>query len=68
MPFSHSAAPLGKIPYVDHPEIKIDEHESTQMPFRYVATGDGDPVMPEVIEQLNLCRMMELSADCSHRE
>ena len=39
--------PLDKIQYIDHPELKIDEHESTQMPFRYVKDRNGKPVMPE---------------------
>ncbi|KAF2086088.1 DUF431 domain protein [Saccharata proteae CBS 121410] len=38
--------PLEKIVYVDHPEIYINKHESTQMPFRYVADKDGNPIMP----------------------
>lgn len=38
---------LNDIPYVDHPEIRIDEHESTEMPFRYVKDAEGKPVMPE---------------------
>ncbi|KAI1816308.1 DUF431-domain-containing protein [Poronia punctata] len=38
---------LNKIPYLDHPELKINEHESTEMPFRYVKGDDGNPVMPE---------------------
>lgn len=37
---------LAKIPYVDHPEIKVDERESTQMPFRYIVGSDGLPIMP----------------------
>lgn len=40
--------PLQDIPYVDHPELRIDEHESTEMPFRYVKDESGLPVMPEV--------------------
>jgi ribosome biogenesis SPOUT family RNA methylase Rps3 len=40
--------PLEKIPYVDHPEIRVDDHESTVMPFRYVLDKDGTPFMPEV--------------------
>lgn len=36
------------IPYLDHPELKINEHESTEMPFRYVKGSDEEPVMPEV--------------------
>ncbi|MCJ1298924.1 hypothetical protein MMC08_001715 [Hypocenomyce scalaris] len=38
---------LEKIPYVDYPEIRVDEHEATEMPFRYVKGRDGLPVMPE---------------------
>jgi ribosome biogenesis SPOUT family RNA methylase Rps3 len=40
--------PLEEIPYVDHPELQIDEHESTQMPFRYVKDADSKPIMPKV--------------------
>ncbi len=39
--------PLDQIPYVDHPELRLDEHESTEMPFRYVKDANGLPVMPE---------------------
>jgi hypothetical protein len=39
---------LDAIPFVDHPELRLDRHESTQMPFRYVKGEDGGPVMPEV--------------------
>jgi len=45
---SHLADHLEKIPYVDHPEIKVDEHESTQMPFRYVTDSKGQGIFPEV--------------------
>jgi ribosome biogenesis SPOUT family RNA methylase Rps3 len=38
--------PLDKIPYVDSPELQLGEHESTEMPFRYVVGKDGKPVMP----------------------
>ncbi|KAI0387121.1 DUF431-domain-containing protein [Hypomontagnella monticulosa] len=38
---------LSKIPYTDFPELKFNEHESTEMPFRYVKGDDGKPVMPE---------------------
>ncbi|KAL8889724.1 MAG: hypothetical protein Q9215_003021 [Flavoplaca cf. flavocitrina] len=38
---------LDAIPYLDYPEIRIDEHESTEMPFRYVTAADGKPAMPE---------------------
>jgi ribosome biogenesis SPOUT family RNA methylase Rps3 len=37
---------LDKIPYIDFPELQLDEHESTEMPFRYVADEKGEPVMP----------------------
>lgn len=36
------------IPYLDHPELKFGEKESTEMPFRYVKGKDGKPIMPEV--------------------
>ncbi|KAG8624856.1 hypothetical protein KVT40_007923 [Elsinoe batatas] len=39
---------LDDIKYVDHPEIKVNEHESTQMPFRYVVDSAGQPILPEV--------------------
>lgn len=39
---------LEKIPYVDHPEIKINEHESTEMPFRYVLDDQKNPIFPPV--------------------
>jgi ribosome biogenesis SPOUT family RNA methylase Rps3 len=39
---------LDQIPFVDFPELKLDRHETTQMPFRYVKGSDGKPVMPEV--------------------
>ncbi|OAK95972.1 DUF431-domain-containing protein [Phaeosphaeriaceae sp. SRC1lsM3a] len=39
--------PVDKIPFVDHPELKINKNESTQMPFRYVKGDDGRPIMPE---------------------
>ncbi|KAI0438873.1 DUF431-domain-containing protein [Xylaria telfairii] len=38
---------LNMVPYIDHPDLKINEHESTEMPFRYVKDDDGKPVMPE---------------------
>lgn len=37
------------IPYIDHPDLKVDEHESVEMPFRYVRDKEGKPIMPEVI-------------------
>ena len=43
-----STVPLKEIRYIDHPELRIDEHESTEMPFRYMADQDGSPIMPQV--------------------
>lgn len=40
--------PLKQINYIDFPELQLDKHESTEMPFRYVEGEDGQPVMPEV--------------------
>ncbi|KAK4191505.1 hypothetical protein QBC35DRAFT_512601 [Podospora australis] len=42
--------PLKDIEYLDHPELKFNEHESTEMPFRYVKGEDGKPIMPAVIK------------------
>ncbi|KAF2732451.1 DUF431-domain-containing protein [Polyplosphaeria fusca] len=36
-----------QVPYIDHPELKINKNESTQMPFRYVKGNDGRPIMPD---------------------
>lgn len=44
--------PLEKIPHVDFPELKFNEHESTQMPFRYVTDKEGKPIMPEGMKEL----------------
>ena len=49
---THLTDTLSTIPHVDFPELRIDEHESTEMPFRYVAGPDGKPVMPEVSHSL----------------
>jgi ribosome biogenesis SPOUT family RNA methylase Rps3 len=40
--------PVDKIPFVDHPTIKVSKNESTEMPFRYVTNDAGEPIMPEV--------------------
>ncbi|KAF4986912.1 hypothetical protein FDECE_15694 [Fusarium decemcellulare] len=39
--------PLGEVSYLDFPELKFNEHESTEMPFRYVKGEDGKPIMPK---------------------
>jgi len=41
-------ATLEGISYIDHPEIRVDEHESTEMPFRYIKDKNGEPIMPPV--------------------
>jgi len=45
---------LEKIPYIDNPELRVDEHESTEMPFRYVKDKDGGPIMPAGMLELIL--------------
>ena len=48
-PFAENLqVPLENIPYVDHPELRIDEHESIVMPFRYVIDTSKSLIMPEV--------------------
>ena len=42
--------PLEEIPYLDYPELLINDHERTEMPFRYVKDADGKPIMPDVSE------------------
>ncbi len=44
----NSIVPLDKISYVDHPELRINKNESTEMPFRYVKGENGESIMPEV--------------------
>ncbi|KAF2399250.1 DUF431-domain-containing protein [Trichodelitschia bisporula] len=44
--------PLEDIKFVDHPEIRVSAHESTEMPFRYVVGNDGKPIMPEGMVEL----------------
>lgn len=56
--------PLKEIPYLDHPELKFNEHESTEMPFRYVKGKDGEPIMPEV----RLLRLLVSSTLCSQKD
>lgn len=42
------AVPLDKVPYLDFPTLQFNEHESTEMPFRYVKGQDDQPIMPKV--------------------
>lgn len=37
---------------MDYPEILINEHERTEMPFRYVVDAKGEPIMPDVSQSL----------------
>jgi ribosome biogenesis SPOUT family RNA methylase Rps3 len=39
---------LDEVSYTDFPELKFNDHESTQMPFRYVKDAEGNPIMPPV--------------------
>lgn len=39
---------LADIKFIDNPELRIDQHESTEMPFRYMADEKGMPIMPPV--------------------
>ncbi|PFH60702.1 hypothetical protein XA68_10501 [Ophiocordyceps unilateralis] len=43
---------LAEIPYVDFPELKLNDHESTEMPFRYVVDDEGKPIMPQGMKEL----------------
>jgi len=43
---------VDKIQYIDHPDLKINKNESTQMPFRYVKGDDGEPIMPKGMRDL----------------
>lgn len=47
--------PLEQIQYVDYPEILVNKHERTEMPFRYVKDKDGQPIMPSVRCPMDLC-------------
>lgn len=39
---------LADIIFIDNPELRIDQHEGTEMPFRYMADEKGLPIMPDV--------------------
>lgn len=58
--------PLDSIPYIDHPEMRIDKHESTEMPFRYMKNEHGKPIMPEVSRTF-LIRFMYISLRILYR-
>jgi ribosome biogenesis SPOUT family RNA methylase Rps3 len=44
---------------VDHPELRVNKHESTEMPFRYMKDKEGAPIMPEVSNLLMLLMSLE---------
>lgn len=44
--------PLNAIKYTDFPELRFNKHESTEMPFRYIADEQGEPIMPEGMREL----------------
>ncbi|EEP80881.1 conserved hypothetical protein [Uncinocarpus reesii 1704] len=44
--------PLDQIEWVDYPELRINKHEATEMPFRYVKGKDGEPIMPTGMVEL----------------
>lgn len=43
---------LGDIEYIDFPQIKFSEHESVEMPFRYVKSSSNEPIMPNGMKEL----------------
>lgn len=56
---------LSDIKFIDHPELRLDQHESTVMPFRYMADEESMPIMPEVSCSVllhGLC--MKMTSDC----
>ena len=56
--------PVDKIPYIDHPDLKINKNESTQMPFRYVKDENGEPIMPKVSRLSDLMRQNAMLTGC----
>jgi len=48
----HDNIPIEEIEYVDYPELRINKHETTEMPFRYVKGKDGQSIMPEGMLEL----------------
>lgn len=40
------------IKFIDYPEIKFSQYESTEMPFRYVVNSDQEPILPEGMLEL----------------
>lgn len=40
------------IKFLDYPEIRYNKYEATEMPFRYIVDGDGNPILPEGMLEL----------------
>ncbi len=40
--------PLDNIKFVNNPQLRINEHEITEMPFRYMIDDKRMPIMPDV--------------------
>lgn len=40
------------IKFIDYPEIKFSQYESTEMPFRYVLNSENEPILPEGMLEL----------------
>lgn len=41
-----------EIKFIDYPEIKFSQYESTEMPFRYVTDSKDEPILPEGMLEL----------------
>ncbi|KII91571.1 hypothetical protein PLICRDRAFT_173401 [Plicaturopsis crispa FD-325 SS-3] len=44
--------PLTQIPYIDYPTITFNPKESVEMPFRYIADSNNDPILPPGMREL----------------
>jgi hypothetical protein len=45
-------APLDQIPYVNRPDISFGGGASVEMPFKYIATSSGEPILPKGMKEL----------------
>ncbi|GAA5989565.1 hypothetical protein JCM11641_004599 [Rhodosporidiobolus odoratus] len=41
------SVPFSELPFINHPTIKFNEHESVDMPFRYLTDDKGEPILPD---------------------
>lgn len=53
--------PFGDIPFVDRPEISIDDMERIIMNFRYIADDAGQPIMAPGV--LDLIKSVDFDLD-----